>query len=130
MKDEVKVAHRLIEELDRGLDLPEPVLARLYAGRQLALDRLRGVNAVRTSPEPSRTNWHDGARLSRMLASLALAVAIAISFAGNEWMEARMLAKQQSAELAEIDAAMLSSELPLEAYLDRDFYAWLHASQE
>ncbi|HKY02110.1 MAG TPA: DUF3619 family protein [Burkholderiales bacterium] len=125
MKDEVKVAQRLIEELDRGLDLPEPVLTRLYAGRQRALDRLRV--APQTAPG---TKWHDGVWLSRMLASLALVVAIAISFAGNEWMEARLQAQQQSAELAEIDAAMLSSELPLEAYLDRDFYAWLHASQE
>ena len=127
MKDEAKVAQGLIEELDRGLDLPEPVLARLYAGRQRALDRLRVAPSTAAAAE---MKWHDGARLSRILASLALAVAIAISFAGNEWMEARLQAQQQSAELAEIDAAMLSSELPLEAYLDRDFNAWLHASQE
>ena len=127
MKDEAKVAQRVIEELDRGLDLPEPVLARLYTGRQRALDRLRVAPATSAAAE---MKWHDGARLSRILASLALAVAIAISFAGNEWLEARMQAQQQSAELAEIDAAMLSSELPLEAYLDRDFNAWLHASQE
>jgi hypothetical protein len=36
---------------------------------------------------------------------------------------------QQVGELAETDAAILSSELPIEAYLDRGFQNWLTRSE-
>jgi hypothetical protein len=67
-------------------------------------------------PEPSR-------RLPR-LRKLALAwpvLALVIGLAGIAWWEDH----QRTAELADIDAAMLSDDLPLNAYLDHGFNAYL-----
>ena len=36
---------------------------------------------------------------------------------------------QQQHDIEETDAAILSSELPIEAYLDRGFQAWLKRSE-
>jgi hypothetical protein len=35
---------------------------------------------------------------------------------------------QQAADIEEIDAALLTSELPIDAYLDKGFDAWLKRS--
>ncbi|TMH18595.1 MAG: DUF3619 family protein [Betaproteobacteria bacterium] len=39
------------------------------------------------------------------------------------------MAAQQARDIEETDAAILSSELPIEAYLDRGFQAWLKRSE-
>jgi hypothetical protein len=36
---------------------------------------------------------------------------------------------QQARDIEETDAAILTSELPIEAYLDRGFQAWLKRSE-
>jgi hypothetical protein len=62
-------------------------------------------------------------RLPR-LRKLALAwplLALVIGLAGIAWWEDH----QRTAELADIDAAMLSDDLPLNAYLDHGFNAYL-----
>ncbi|TCG02970.1 hypothetical protein BZM27_51920 [Paraburkholderia steynii] len=48
-------------------------------------------------------------------------LALVIGLAGIAWWEDH----QRTAELADIDAAMLSDDLPLNAYLDHGFNAYL-----
>ncbi|HKO89373.1 MAG TPA: DUF3619 family protein [Burkholderiales bacterium] len=128
MKDETDIARSISVKLDQGLELPEPVLARLRAGRQKALDHQRQSAGALANVGGFNLDWLDARRFSRILAPLAL-IAVAV-FVGNQWTETRIEAEQRAARLAEIDVAMLSSDLPLEAYLDRDFHAWLNAQPQ
>jgi hypothetical protein len=48
-------------------------------------------------------------------------IALAIGFAGVYTWEQR----QRAAEVEELDALVLTGELPIDAYLDRGFEAWL-----
>ena len=127
MKDEADIARRIGIKLNEGLELPEPVLARLRSARQQALDRQSNARASLGTGGFDFGSL-DGRRFSRILAPLALIVATV--FVGNQWMETRMEAEQRAARLAEIDVAMLSSDLPLDAYLDRDFHEWLNAQPQ
>jgi hypothetical protein len=124
-------------QLRRALDenaarIPPATTDRLAAARRAALARKKpeavqapvfapvfvgaGTLAHMPQPEPSR-------RLPR-LRKLALAwpvLALVIGLAGIAWWEDH----QRTAELADIDAAMLSDDLPLNAYLDHGFNAYL-----
>jgi len=57
----------------------------------------------------------------RML--LPMAVLILGLIAVNQWRDS-----QTAAEIEEIDAAVLTGDLPLDAYLDKGFDAWLKRS--
>ncbi|BCF97724.1 hypothetical protein PPGU19_022930 [Paraburkholderia sp. PGU19] len=122
-------------QLRRALDenaarIPPATTDRLAAARRAALARKKpeavhapafapvfvGAGTLAHMPEPSR-------RLPR-LRKLALAwpvLALVIGLAGIAWWEDH----QRTAELADIDAAMLSDDLPLNAYLDHGFNAYL-----
>lgn len=124
-------------QVRRALDenaarIPPATTDRLAAARRAALARKKpeavhapafapvfvgaGTLAHLPQPEPSR-------RLPR-LRKLALAwpvLALVIGLAGIAWWEDH----QRTAELADIDAAMLSDDLPLNAYLDHGFNAYL-----
>jgi hypothetical protein len=54
---------------------------------------------------------------------LPMAVLIFGLIAINQWRDT-----QVAAEIEEIDAAVLTSDLPLDAYLDKGFDAWLKPS--
>jgi len=94
--------------------------ARLREARELALSRQR--------PEPAPAlAWADNAVGSlggwsglslRVLAPL-LALAVAAG-AVYSWQQNRRLA-----EIEEIDAQLLTDDLPIDAYLDRNFQTWL-----
>ena len=120
-KDEELIAGRIAGLLDQGKELPEPVLARLHDSRQRALERQgvrQGVLALPGGLQFNNLPW-----FSRF--ALPLLVVMALALVSQQWIETQQDAEQQ--KLAEIDAAMLISDLPLDAYLDRDFQAWLHS---
>jgi len=98
----------------------DATVARLREARELALSRQR--------PEPAPAlAWADNAVGSlggwsglslRVLAPL-LALAVAAG-AVYSWQQNRRLA-----EIEEIDAQLLTDDLPIDAYLDRNFQTWL-----
>jgi hypothetical protein len=122
--NEQQIAYRIKQHLGRGLDLGPDQLGRLKAAREQALARQRtrartpvlawADNVIGTSGGPSSL-------LARIVLPMALLVfgLIAIS----QWRET-----QQAAEIEEIDAAVLTGDLPLDAYLDKGFDAWLKRS--
>lgn len=119
-----KVRHALNEKLD---DLPASTTDRLAAARKLALSRKKAdapaVVAVRKDVfagiashllvEP--LSW-----LGRMSVIIPLLLLVG-GMVGIYQFEQ----EQHIAELAEIDAAVLSDELPLSAYMDHGFNAYL-----
>jgi Protein of unknown function (DUF3619) len=126
--NEREIAKKLTGYLDKGAaGLKSGVIYRLQLARAQALAR---------AAEPRRA------------AELALAGSGGRSFGGRRhllldarlWVGILLLAGglvyfqhwhslQQARELADTDAAILSSDLPIEAYLDRGFQNWLAHSE-
>jgi hypothetical protein len=122
--NEQQIAYRIKQHLNHGLALDAEKLARLKAVREQALARQRlesrapalawADNVVGRMGGPS-------ALVPRML--LPIVFLMLAFFAISQWRDS-----QQAAEIEEIDAAMLTSDLPLDAYLDKGFDAWLKRS--
>ncbi|PXW22666.1 DUF3619 family protein [Paraburkholderia caballeronis] len=128
-----------VRELRRALDesaasLPAPARDRLAAARHAALARKKAEpQFVRVAaPSFAAAGMPGGigmapdlprrrrARLARFALAWPLAALVAGLFA-----IAYVEDQQRTAELADIDAAMLSDDLPLTAYLDHGFNAYL-----
>ena len=122
--NEQQIAYRIKQLLNRGLDLDAGKLARLKESRERALACQRiesrvpawawADNVIGKSGGPS-------ALLPRLL--LPMAVLILGLIAINQWRDT-----QVAAEIEEIDAGVLTGDLPLDAYLDKGFDAWLKRS--
>lgn len=122
--NEQEFALRIKQELDLGShDLPASVQLRLQAARRMALNRkpakvgvlsLAGVGLL----------FEDHAR--EWLGPVAAAVALSLMvLAGSQ-----LTASQQAVEMEETDSALLSDDLPIDAYLDRGFVSWLKRDSE
>jgi hypothetical protein len=123
---------RVKEHLEQGLHVSPAVEARLRAGRAIALDRQRmhepafaGILAGRGT-----LGWGGDTPLAVRLGLPVLILAAGLAGL-NAWRDYRdTLAadeeiSQQAAEVEEIDAKVLTSDLPMKALLDEDFQAWL-----
>jgi hypothetical protein len=122
--NEQQIAYRIKQILNRGLDLDAGKLARLKDSRELALARQRIDSHVPVLAWADNIVGRWGGPVSlipRML--LPMAVLILGLIAINQWRDSQL-----AAEIEEIDAAVLTSDLPLDAYLDKGFDAWLKRS--
>jgi hypothetical protein len=110
---------QLRQLLNQGTPVRTEVAERLRQAREQALTRQR--------PEPAPVvawagnvlgdaGW--GGLALRVL--IPLAVLLASGAALYTWQQ-----KQRAAELEEIDSLLLTDDLPIDAYLDRDFQNWL-----
>lgn len=116
--------YRVRQRLNLGADQIAPrTLQRLSATRSVALAKYRGVDGLVSlapassrgtltlDPTPARTGW--------ALAASALIVAAGIFFI-NDWHN-----RQAIAEIAELDTAILSDDLPVDAHADPGFLSFL-----
>ena len=130
MNKELQFAYRVKRALDANLEqLPESITQSLAEGRRVALARKKQVAVVRVlAPQfvlagsgapyaapPSSLSW-----LGRLSVAIPLLAGVLL-FAGLYQYEHQ----QRISDLADIDAAVLSDELPLTAYLDHGFDAYL-----
>jgi hypothetical protein len=124
-----ELAGRIAGYLKEGARNLDPAIAgRLLAVRKLALSRYqsetapawgwawatRGVGGLGRDREPSA--------LQMLVAGAALVAALI----GMAYWQGY---GQQGNELAELDAGLLTDELPINAYLDSGFDSWLRRSQ-
>jgi hypothetical protein len=123
--NENEFGRQIKQQLDRGLDLGPPTLARLTHAREQAVARQRSaqpaIGAVWVDALVARLSGNPTATAGVAVASAALVLAL-IGF--QHWLRTPTVE-----EIAEIDAALLSSELPINAYLDKGFDTWLKRSQ-
>ena len=117
-----KVRHALNERVEQ---LPTSTIDRLAAARQAALARKKADAPVAVTQHMlagSAGSWFSnrGALLGRL--SLAIPALALVAGTVNIY---KVEQEQHIAELAEVDAAVLSDELPLSAYLDHGFNAYL-----
>ncbi|OTP73457.1 DUF3619 family protein [Caballeronia sordidicola] len=132
---EAEFALKVRRALDESITtLPAASLDKLAAARRTALARkkpekvavpvfapaLAGAGMAPSLGGPVPGPSGKRGRFSRLALAWPL-LALAIGLAGIAYWEDQ----QRTAELADIDAAMLSDNLPLDAYLDHGFNAYL-----
>lgn len=130
-----KVRHALNERLD---DLPASTTGRLAQARKMALARKKAhvevplsVQVRLAQTELAGAGGFGGflsqpfSWLGRMSVALPMLLLVAGLVGVYQYEE-----QQRIADLAELDAAVLSDELPLSAYLDHGFNAYLTQSEQ
>ncbi len=124
--NEQQFGYRIKQTLNQGLNLDEASLSRLSTAREGALSRQRA-----TAPA-SRLAWAGEFAASfatpRLLVSRLMLPVLILGlglFIVNYWHQAQL-----AQENAEIDAEVLTGDLPLDAYLDKGFDVWLRRSSE
>ena len=116
--------YQIKQQLDRGLDLEPTTLNRLKVARERALARQRMTEPV------FGLAWADGGvgRLTGNPVSASIVVAgaaLILALIGVQYWQQSPTVE----EIAEIDAAILTGDLPINAYLDKSFDNWLRRSQ-
>jgi hypothetical protein len=119
MNEELQFAHKIRHVLYQGTDtLDSQVAARLHAARTAALGRQRQPVALLSLAGLGHLTA-DFFRSS--LAPTVLAFALVIGTVGALYVDDTI----RSDETEELDSALLSDELPINAYLDDGFQAWV-----
>ncbi len=117
---EQQFGSRVRQALNQGLRLDADVSARLKASREAALARQRPERSPRLAWAGdfvgSLGGW-GGVSVKVVLPSVMLVAALAGVYTWEQ--------NQRIAEVEEIDALLLTDDLPVEAYLDRGFQDWL-----
>ena len=127
MTDERRIAEKITGYLDQGaVDLRPGLAYRLQRARAEALARLsEPERAARMSPAFASRGTGSiggGSKPLYLQAKFWIAIGLLASavFGTQQWAQ-----YQQATELAEIDVQILTSDLPIDAYLDRGFQNWL-----
>ena len=119
--NEERYAYRVRQALNHGLkDIPPAASRRLEAARHLALGRQKQAApqmALASFGGPSFRLGSHVPYLKQILAIAALLLGMWISF---YWHSV-----QYVTALEEVDSALLTDELPPDAFLDNDFFEWL-----
>ena len=107
--------------LSEGSRIDDKTLGRLQMGRELALKHQRAEQPATSLAWAGNVLGSFGgfAGVSFRLV-LPLAVLVGGLLAINGWQQ-----NLRVAEVEEIDALLLTDDLPLDAYLDKGFEAWL-----
>ena len=132
MTDERDFAKKITTYLDRGTaELKAGTAYRLQLARQAALARLadpqreaRSQLALAGAGRGTVGGGHGLRAGTRVGLGILLVLAAMLGY--QQWQ-----AYQQLGDIADTDAAILSSDLPIDAYLDRGFQNWLkHVADE
>jgi hypothetical protein len=122
--DDINFAYKVRHALNANLDnLPASTADRLASARKLAVSRKKAHAPVQVSQRVLAGNigsFFSFSSLGRAGVALPL-LALVAGLSGIYQYEQ----DQRIAEIAELDAAVLSDELPLTAYLDHGFNAYL-----
>ena len=121
--NELHFAYKVRQQLNRGLhDLRPETLERLAAAREAALGAQKQTVAhtVLASAGTFFSFSVDNLHIRQVLAALALLLCALYSI---YWV-----ADQRVQELGDIDSAILSDELPIGAFTDKGFAAWLDST--
>lgn len=120
MDNEPQFGNRIRHLLNQGAPVDVSVAAKLRAARELALSRKKPEAAqglVWTGGILGSLGGYSGLSLRLIVPLVTLAIGLAAVYTWEQ--------KQRAAEVEELDALVLTGELPIDAYLDRGFEAWL-----
>ena len=117
--NEMQFGHRIRQLLTQGTQVRPDVARQLAAARMRALERQRAevTGLAWADNVVGRMGGWSGFAL-RVLLPIALLVGSGAAL--YSWQQNRL-----AAEVEEIDAQLLTDDLPIDAYLDRGFQNWL-----
>ncbi len=125
---ELNFAYRVRHALNESLDeLPPSTTERLASARQMALSRkkkdapIRVFAVQRAAAGQAGRFFNDQFSLLRRFGMVIPLFAVMIGLGGLYQLEVQ----QRISDTADIDAAVLADELPLDAYIDHGFNAYL-----
>jgi len=125
--NEHELARKIVQRLNGGLDLiKQGTLYRLQTARQAALERYREVPQPAFNPALAGAGFrasHGRFFNTRTLIAMGLLLLSLISVTYWQYVA-------QANDVAEIDASLLTGDLPFNAYLDSNFEAWLKRSSQ
>ena len=126
--NEQELARKIVQHLDHGLgQIKQGTLYQLRSARQAALDRYREapqpVLGLAWAGDVAFRLSHSRHFNARNVFALGL---LLLSLIGVTYWQPVV----QSNDFAEIDVSLLTGELPIDAYLDSDFEAWLKRSSQ
>ena len=116
---ERQFGHRIRHLLNQGTHEVNPgVASRLADARERALERVGTEPALEWADNVTG----DGVGWAGLAARVLIPVAMLLACAGAvyTWQQ-----NQRAAEIEEVDALLLTDDLPIDAYLDRGFQSWL-----
>ena len=128
--DDINLAYKIRHALNENLDtLPASTTERLAAARARALSRKKADAPA--SRQQQQRPWFDvravfSTQWVTRAAVAAPLLAMVFGLAGVYQVQR----EQRTAELADLDAAVLSDDLPLTAYTDHGFNAYLAQQQQ
>ncbi len=120
--NEERYAYRVRQTLNHGLqDIPQSASRRLEAARHLALSKQKQDSSELVVGTGSALALlkagHPMPLLKQVLPIIALLLGMWISF---YWHSLEYVT-----QIEEVDSALLTDDLPPEAFLDNDFFEWL-----
>jgi hypothetical protein len=116
--NELQFGNKIRQALNEGAHLDANIAERLRAAREQALARRHPEGRLAWADNVTgRLGGVSGISLRVLLPLLVVAVGL---FAIRNWQQT-----QRVSEVEEIDASVLAGDLPLDAYLDKGFEAWL-----
>ncbi len=120
LHDEQQFAHKLRHHLDQGArNVDALTLNKLMMARQTALSRHKTATVAGLSLAGVGHLLHE-TLLPRARTAIALMILTLTVTGVYYWSHF-----QEAEENEEIDSALLSDDLPINAYLDHGFHAWL-----
>lgn len=129
--DDINLAYKIRHALNEKLDeLPASTTDRLAAARAAALARKKADAPARPQQAPARPRFDVTALFSAPWMARAAAIVPLVAMVAGLVGVYHVEQEQRVAELADLDAAVLSDDLPLTAYTDHGFSAYLVQQQE
>jgi hypothetical protein len=125
--NEQELARQIVQHLDSGLgQIKQGTLYQLQSARKRALDRHREMPQFAYLPA-----WAGGiafrvSHTPHIMRNMVAAGLLVLGLMGVTYWQVAM----QGNDIAEIDASLLTGELPIDAYLDSGFEAWLKRSSQ
>ncbi|MGH8849907.1 MAG: DUF3619 family protein [Casimicrobiaceae bacterium] len=129
MKDELEIARKITAYLDRGAaELTSGTAFRLQIARRDALVALADPERATELAPAGAGTAAGGPGRRHVLADVRIWISVLLIVGAGAYFQ-YWRSMQQVRDLEEIDAAILTSDLPIEAYLDRGFPAWLKRTE-
>lgn len=125
--NEKQFGFRIKQALDRGASLDGATAGRLKAARLQALEKYRSPapELVYATHKGTMGNLFDNGHSTAARILLPLLMLVIGLYASNLWYQAQL-----QEEIIEIDTEVLTGDLPIDAYLDKGFHAWLKRSSD
>ena len=120
--EEHEIAQKIVRELNRGTrSIGDNTVAQLLIAREQALTRYQQTPALRIAGAGQLVMQMIERPASGARYALSLAVLI-LGLAGIVYWQS---SNGAGGEMADLDARLLTDDLPIDAYLDKGFDSWL-----